>query len=157
MTYGSIVVVETRTRKCHQTKSRKVRFAQSRNGEYGERVFLDEIVLLVSRALISAICASRVAALACNAKRRQNEEVFMSLRKREFVPLTHCVRAMFPALLLTSMAAAEASNLNFLNDTPMSYIKKRDMDSIKSALVEVLNTKNDGETTRCINEAREIA
>ncbi|SEJ81348.1 hypothetical protein SAMN05192539_101941 [Paraburkholderia diazotrophica] len=76
----------------------------------------------------------------------------MSLRKLGLLLSTHCLHVMFAALLLCSMASAEASNLNFLKDTPMSYIKKRDMDSIKSALVEVLNTKNDGETTRWINE-----
>jgi hypothetical protein len=96
--------------------------------------------------------ASEVAGdLQCSG-RRQKEEVFMSVCKLEFLLSTHCVRVMLPALLLAGMAAAEASNLDFLNDTPMSCIKKRDMDSIKSALVEVLNTKNDGETTRWINE-----
>ncbi|WP_157686930.1 hypothetical protein [Paraburkholderia phymatum] len=59
---------------------------------------------------------------------------------------------MSPLLLLTGMTAAQASNLNFLNDTPMSYIKKPDMDSIKVALTDVLNTKKDGETTQWTNK-----
>ncbi|MEX3975842.1 RT0821/Lpp0805 family surface protein [Paraburkholderia caribensis] len=59
---------------------------------------------------------------------------------------------MSASLLLTSMGAAEASNLNFLNDTPMSYIKKNDIDAIKVALTEVLNTKRDGEATQWTNQ-----
>lgn len=55
-------------------------------------------------------------------------------------------------LSMAGNSVAEASNLNFLNDTPMSYIKKPDMDSIKSELVEVLNNKKDGETTRWTNK-----
>jgi hypothetical protein len=67
------------------------------------------------------------------------------------------MRRVLPAvLLLTNAAAAEAaagvSNLNFLNDTPLSYIKKPDMDSLKSALLDVLNTSKDGETSRWTNE-----
>ena len=57
-----------------------------------------------------------------------------------------------PVLLLAGMPSAGASNLNFLNDTPMSYIKKTDMDSIKSKLIEVLNTSKDGDTVRWANE-----
>lgn len=76
----------------------------------------------------------------------------MSLRKPGYVRSRLCARFMSVVLLLTSTAAAEASNLNFLNDTPMSYIKKKDMDSIKVALTDVLNTKKDGEATHWTNE-----
>lgn len=76
----------------------------------------------------------------------------MLVPKREYVLLTRCVRVALLVLLSANMGAAEASNLNFLNDTPMSYIKKRDIESIKSALVEVLNTRKDGETSRWTNE-----
>jgi hypothetical protein len=62
------------------------------------------------------------------------------------------MRSIAMLLLLTSMTPAEASNLNFLNDTPMSYIKQPDMASIKVALTDVLNTKKDGETTQWTNE-----
>ncbi|MBN3751366.1 hypothetical protein G3N95_00320 [Paraburkholderia sp. Tr-20389] len=66
--------------------------------------------------------------------------------------MTRCVRLTSTLFLLMGMAAAHATNLNFLNDTPMSYIKKPDMDSIKVALTDVLNTKKDGETTQWTNE-----
>ncbi|CAG9202438.1 conserved exported hypothetical protein [Paraburkholderia sabiae] len=76
----------------------------------------------------------------------------MSYRKPKNGLLTRCIRVASMILLLTDMSAAEATNLNFLNDTPMSYIKKSDMDSIKVALTDVLNTKKDGETTQWTNE-----
>ncbi|MEM5338221.1 hypothetical protein [Paraburkholderia azotifigens] len=76
----------------------------------------------------------------------------MSYQKPENGLLTCCVRVASTVLLLTGMGAADATNLNFLNDTPMSYIKKPDMDSIKVALTDVLNTKKDGETTQWTNE-----
>src|ERR1700754_4477884 len=76
----------------------------------------------------------------------------MSVPKLNFMRLKNSARVAFPALLLAGISVAEASNLNFLNDTPMSYIKKPDMVSMKSELVEVLNKKKDGETTRWTNE-----
>jgi hypothetical protein len=76
----------------------------------------------------------------------------MSVPKLNFMRLKHSAHGAFVALLLTGIPVAEASNLNFLNDTPMSYIKKPDIDSIKSKLVEVLNQKKDGEATRWTNE-----
>lgn len=63
-----------------------------------------------------------------------------------------CTRVVFVAALLFDVAAAQASNLNFLNDTPLSYVKPRDTESIKRALIEVLNTKSDGETSQWTNE-----
>jgi hypothetical protein len=67
--------------------------------------------------------------------------------------LQRCACAVLPAVsLFVHAVSAEASNLNFLNDTPMSYIKKPDMDSLKSALLEVLNTRKEGETSRWTNE-----
>ncbi|MEI6001779.1 hypothetical protein H3V53_32875 [Paraburkholderia bengalensis] len=50
------------------------------------------------------------------------------------------------------MTTAGASNLDFLNDTPMSYISKRDIESIKTTLIDVLNTNADGEMRRWMNE-----
>ncbi|CAG9264592.1 hypothetical protein [Paraburkholderia caribensis] len=76
----------------------------------------------------------------------------MSLHRSVYVRSVLCAQGMSAVLLLTTMAAAEASNLNFLNDTPMSYIKKNDMDSIKVALTNVLNTKRDGEATQWTNQ-----
>jgi surface antigen len=56
------------------------------------------------------------------------------------------------ALLLGCAIAAHAANLGFLNDTPISYMKQRDVDSIKQAAFKVLDTKQDGETTTWNNE-----
>jgi hypothetical protein len=89
---------------------------------------------------------SPVVAMSCD-----NKEVFMSMPKLAFTPLKTGACLALPALLLPGISVAEASNLNFLNDTPMSYIKKADIDSIKRALIEVLNKKKDGETTRWTN------
>lgn len=52
------------------------------------------------------------------------------------------------AALLFNVVAALPSNLNFLNDTPLSYVKPRDMDLIKRALTDVLNTKSEGESSQ---------
>jgi hypothetical protein len=76
----------------------------------------------------------------------------MPVPKLNFLRFKLSVCSALPALLLAGMPVAEASNLNFLNDTPMSYIKKPDIDSIKHALIEVLNKTKDGETTRWTNE-----
>ena len=64
---------------------------------------------------------------------------------------TRCARAMSAAALLFNVVAAHASNLNFLNDTPLSYVKPRDIDSIKRAITDVLNTKSDGEFSQWTN------
>jgi hypothetical protein len=76
----------------------------------------------------------------------------MSEPKLNFKKAKYSACVAVPALLLVATPIAEATNLNFLNDTPMSYIKQADIDSIKRALVEVLNKKKDGETTRWTNE-----
>ncbi|HEY3596353.1 MAG TPA: hypothetical protein VGL08_02390 [Paraburkholderia sp.] len=55
-------------------------------------------------------------------------------------------------LLLAGALGAQASNLGFLNDTPLSYMKPRDIDSIKAAAFDVLDKKQDGETASWVNE-----
>ncbi|MGF6777813.1 hypothetical protein [Paraburkholderia sp. GAS334] len=55
-------------------------------------------------------------------------------------------------LLLAGAGGAQAANLGFLNDTPISYMKPRDVDSIKKAVLEALNDKQDGETANWVNE-----
>lgn len=64
----------------------------------------------------------------------------------------HCMHAALAAALFLNGVGVHAHNLNFLNDTPLSYMKPRDMDPIKRALVEVLNTTGDGETSQWTNE-----
>jgi len=54
--------------------------------------------------------------------------------------------------LLLATCGAQAANLSFLNDTPMSYMKQRDIDSVKQAVASALNEKKDGETVNWINE-----
>ena len=55
-------------------------------------------------------------------------------------------------LLLGSAIGAQAANLGFLNDTPISYMKQRDIDSIKKAVFTALNEKKDGESATWLNE-----
>ncbi|WP_144137948.1 RT0821/Lpp0805 family surface protein [Paraburkholderia sp. BCC1884] len=55
-------------------------------------------------------------------------------------------------LLLGSAFGAQAANLGFLNDTPISYMKQRDIDSVKKAVFAALNDKKDGESTTWVNE-----
>lgn len=77
----------------------------------------------------------------------------MSVQKRESVVSMHYACIVITAgLLFANADKVEASNLNFLKDTPMSYIKKPDMDSLKGALLDTLNTKSEGESSRWINE-----
>jgi surface antigen len=64
-------------------------------------------------------------------------------------------RSTGPILTAVALAAfscpAIAANLEFLNDTPLSYMKQRDIDSAKQAVVETLNAKSDGETAQWSN------
>lgn len=77
----------------------------------------------------------------------------MFIQKRKSMLLVDCARAAITsALLLANPVVTEASNLNFLKDTPISYINKPDMDSLKVALLEVLNTRKEGEASRWTNE-----
>ena len=55
-------------------------------------------------------------------------------------------------LLLGGAIGAQAANLGFLNDTPLSYMKQRDTDSVKKAVFSALNDKKDGESTTWVNE-----
>jgi len=55
-------------------------------------------------------------------------------------------------LLLAGAGGAQAANLSFLNDTPISYMKQRDTDSVKKAVFKALDEKQDGETATWVNE-----
>ncbi|SAK71860.1 hypothetical protein AWB76_04513 [Caballeronia temeraria] len=50
------------------------------------------------------------------------------------------------AALVAVSAAASAANLGFLNDTPISYMKQRDLQALNNAAQVALNTKKDGES-----------
>lgn len=68
------------------------------------------------------------------------------------MPTRVLFRATVGAMLLASAAGAQASNLGFLNDTPISYMKQKDIDSVKAAVMGALNTKQDGESATWVNE-----
>lgn len=70
----------------------------------------------------------------------------MSMRHRAFRQVTAA------ALLLGAAIGAQAANLGFLSDTPISYMKQRDVDSIKQAVFSALDEKQDGESTNWVNE-----
>ncbi|MFM0212760.1 RT0821/Lpp0805 family surface protein [Paraburkholderia sediminicola] len=70
----------------------------------------------------------------------------MSMQTRALFHLT------VGGLLLGGAIGAQAANLGFLNDTPITYMKQRDIDSIKSAVFTALNDKQDGESTSWVNE-----
>ncbi|MET3233607.1 UNVERIFIED_ORG: surface antigen [Burkholderia sp. 1263] len=70
----------------------------------------------------------------------------MSMRTRVLLHLTA------GALSIATAVGAQAANLGFLNDTPVSYMKQRDVDSIKKAVFAVLNDKQDGESANWLNE-----
>ena len=70
----------------------------------------------------------------------------MSMRHRAFRQVTAA------ALLLGAAIGAQAANLGFLSDTPISYTKQRDVDSIKQAVFTALDEKQDGESTNWVNE-----
>ncbi|CAE6695560.1 hypothetical protein R69927_03427 [Paraburkholderia domus] len=70
----------------------------------------------------------------------------MSMRTRALFHLT------VGGLLLGGAIGAQAANLGFLNDTPITYMKQRDIDSIKSAVLTALNDKQDGESANWVNE-----
>ncbi|MFM0225470.1 RT0821/Lpp0805 family surface protein [Paraburkholderia dipogonis] len=70
----------------------------------------------------------------------------MSMRTRVLSQLTA------GSLLLGGAIGAQAANLGFLNDTPISYMKQRDIESVKKAVFSALNDKQDGETANWVNE-----
>ena len=75
-----------------------------------------------------------------------------SLQLRHFRHLSHLSRLTIGAVLVAGSLAAHAANLGFLNDTPISYMKQRDIDSLRSAAFSVLDKKPDGESATWNNE-----
>ncbi|CAG9230590.1 conserved exported hypothetical protein [Paraburkholderia sabiae] len=66
------------------------------------------------------------------------------------------IRAAFQlsvgGLLLAGAVGAQAANLGFLNDTPISYMKQADNDSLKAAAFDALDKKQDGESVTWNND-----
>ena len=56
------------------------------------------------------------------------------------------------AALLLSCPGAHAANLNFLKDTPVSYMKPADRQALNRAAQQALETKKDGESMKWSNE-----
>ncbi|SAK45188.1 hypothetical protein AWB78_00589 [Caballeronia calidae] len=56
------------------------------------------------------------------------------------------------ATLFLSCTCAQAANLNFLKDTPISYMKPADRKALNRAAQQALDTKKDGETAKWSNE-----
>ncbi|WP_321796740.1 RT0821/Lpp0805 family surface protein [Caballeronia sp. J97] len=54
--------------------------------------------------------------------------------------------------LVLSGTCVQAANLNFLKDTPISYMKPADRQALNRAAQRALDTKKDGETVRWNNE-----
>src|SRR5471030_1572836 len=55
------------------------------------------------------------------------------------------VRLVLCSVFLSNAAAAYATNLGFLMDTPISYMKQRDLQQLNRAARTALDTKQDGE------------
>jgi surface antigen len=74
----------------------------------------------------------------------------MPMTSRAFVRA--CVQSIAAALLVAGAAAASAANLGFLNDTPISYMKQRDLQALNSAASKALDTQKDGESVDWNNQ-----
>ncbi|MGF6411899.1 hypothetical protein [Paraburkholderia sp. MM5482-R1] len=56
------------------------------------------------------------------------------------------------SLLLGAAIGAQAANLGFLSDTPITYMRQRDNASIKHAVMSALNDRKDGESFTWVND-----
>ncbi|MDR5737934.1 MULTISPECIES: RT0821/Lpp0805 family surface protein [unclassified Caballeronia] len=63
-----------------------------------------------------------------------------------------CIRTIAAAALAVSSAGAFAANLGFLNNTPITYMKQRDLQALNKAAQVALDTKKDGESLDWNNE-----
>jgi surface antigen len=79
---------------------------------------------------------------------------------KEDVPMPQSSRARARLLarwtagcvVLASCGAAYAANLGFLSNSPISYMKDRDLQALNKAAGQALNTKQDGEALDWSNE-----
>lgn len=76
----------------------------------------------------------------------------MSLRIRTLLRATQFAGLALAGALLDMSAVAGTSNLGFLNNTPLAYVKQPDMDSLNSAINSTLDSKPDGETAAWNNQ-----
>lgn len=70
----------------------------------------------------------------------------MSMRTRALFRLT------VGSLLLGGAIGAQAVNLGFLSNTPISDMRQRDIDSLQKAVFNALDERKDGESTTWVNQ-----
>ena len=80
-------------------------------------------------------------------------ECFMSYPSRALkrVSVQLAVKLIASCVVLAS-GAAHAANLGFLNNTPITYMKQRDLQALNKAAHSALDTKQDGESLDWNNE-----
>src|ERR1700692_3455745 len=59
---------------------------------------------------------------------------------------------LIASCVVLASGAAEAANLGFLNNTPITYMKQRDLQALNNAAHSALDTKQDGESLDWNNE-----
>lgn len=74
----------------------------------------------------------------------------MPIRDRAFAHAS--LRTIAATALVAVSATASAANLGFLNNTPITYMKQRDLQALNKAAQIALNTKQDGESLDWNNE-----
>jgi surface antigen len=70
----------------------------------------------------------------------------MPVKIRTLLRATQFAGLALAGAQLDMNAVAGTSNLGFLNNTPLAYMKQPDMDSLNSAIDSTLDSKPDGET-----------
>jgi hypothetical protein len=60
-------------------------------------------------------------------------------------------KVVIGSLLVLGTTGAHAVNLGFLSDTPISQMRQADIASIQSAVMQALDTKQDGEMVKWVN------
>lgn len=74
----------------------------------------------------------------------------MPMQSRAFT--RRCVQSMAAVALVAGTAVASAANLGFLNDTPISYMKQRDLQALNKAASAALEGNKDGESSDWSNQ-----
>lgn len=76
----------------------------------------------------------------------------MSLKIRTRLRAARLAGLALAGLLLNTSVIAGTSNLGFLNNTPISYLKQTDIASLRKAIYSTLDSKRDGETSAWNNQ-----
>lgn len=71
---------------------------------------------------------------------------------RSHIAVCALLRGSVGAALLIAGTCSDAANLNFLKDTPISYMKDADRKALNDAAQVALDTKQDGESMEWSNE-----